>query len=275
MKRIAYLGIPGSYSFIAAQKYFGGKINMKGAKSLRAVFEIIKKGACDAAVVPLENTTTGSIVETYDLLLDSKLSIVSEVILKIHHQLLVNNNQKELGEIELCYSHPQALSQCEDFFTRYPNMKPLFTSDTASAAKSVAIRKKSQEAAIASSDAAKIYGLKILAKNIEDNRKNLTRFILISSLPNKIGDKISVVFSVAHIPGSLFRALKAYAQNNLNLTKIESRPLYGNPWEYNFYVDFMINNKESRLQETLKEMKKNCHFLTILGRYNKGKIYEA
>lgn len=275
MIKIAYLGIPGSYSFAAAQKYFGQSCQLLPAKSVKEVFKKIADKSVDAAVVPLENTTTGSIAETYDLLLESKLSITGEIILRVRHQLLANTDKVKLENIKYCYSHPQAILQCETFLSNYPEVELRFTSDTATAAKVVSQRKKLNEIAIAGIPAAKFYGLKITEADIEDNKHNFTRFVVISPKPNKKGNKISIAFSVAHVPGSLFRSLKAYAQNNLNMTDIESRPLYGKPWEYIFYVDFEVNNQERELTATLSAMKENCHFLTVLGRYKKGKIYEA
>lgn len=275
MTKITYLGIAGSYSFAAAQKYFGSNYQFLPAKSLKEVFKKIEDKSAEAAVVPLENTTTGSISETYDLLLESKLSITGEIILRIHHQLLANTDKVKLENVKSCYSHPQAISQCETFLSKYPKIMPGYTSDTATAAKIVSRRKKPDEVAIAGIPAAKYYGLKILAADIEDNKHNYTRFAVISPKPNKKGNKISLAFSVAHVPGSLFQTLKVYAEYNLNLTDIESRPLYGKPWEYIFYVDFEIKNQEKELTATIAAMKENCQFLTILGRYDKGEIYET
>ncbi len=248
---------------------------MIGINSLSEVFQKVTNKDCDAGVIPLENTTTGNIADSFDLLLENKLSIIGEVILKIHHQLLVNKGQKDIKKIKYCYSHPQAISQCESFLAKYSWIKPKFTSDTASAAKIVSQRGKAHETAIAGNEAAEIYNLKLFKHNIEDNQNNFTRFAVISDTENKAGGKISVAFSVEHVAGSLFRALKSYAQNNLNLLSIESRPVFGKPWEYIFFVDFEVDNQEKELQGTLSDMKENCRFLTILGRYQKGKIYET
>ncbi len=276
MGKITYLGIPGSFSFIAAQKYFGRKIAMLSSNTIKDVFKHLANKRADYGVVPVENSTTGSILETYDQLLESKLSISGEIILKIHHQLLVHKKQTNITSLKTVYSHPQAILQCENFLSNYPALTPAFTSDTASAAEIIAKRNKSAEAAISGNEAAEIYGLKILAKNIEDNKNNFTRFVVISRQRNQTGNKISLAFSIAHVPGSLFRTLKAYAENNLNLTKIESRPVFGKPWEYIFFIDFEIRpNQKKQLKLTLTEMKENCRFINILGRYQKGKIYET
>lgn len=274
MKKIAYLGIPGSYSHVAATKYFAHDVSMHGVKTLAEIFAKLSNKIFDLAVVPLENTTTGSISDTYDLLLERKLSITGEIVLKIHHQLLANKNQK-IEDIKNCYSHPQAISQCEGFFSKHIKINPKYTSDTASAADFISRKKTKGEAAIAGLSAAKIYKLKVLARNIEDNKNNYTRFVILSNKPNKEGDKVSLAFAVEHKPGCLFRALRAYAENNLNLTKIESRPLFGKPWEYIFYVDFLVHNQDKELAMTLSSMKEECQFVTVLGKYKKGKVYEA
>lgn len=273
-QKIAYLGIPGSFAFSAAKKFFGKGIKLISSQSISEVFEKVKRRNCSFGVVPLENSTTGSIIQTYDNLISSKLSIVSEVILKIHHHLLTGPGAA-IKKIKLCYSHPQAISQCDSFFKIHPWIKPVFVSNTASAAKLVSENKKSTEAAIAGSDAGKIYKLAMQAKNIEDNKRNFTRFVIISRNKKKIGDKISLVFSIKHIPGSLFKVLKPYAKYGLNLTKIESRPVFGKPWEYIFFLDFEIGEKEKEVKKVIKEMKKVTQWISLLGKYKKGKIYET
>lgn len=269
-KKIAYLGIPGSYTFTAAQKYFATTENMLGVKTLSEIFKKVTTGVCEFGVIPLENTTTGNITDTFDHLMENKLSIIGEIILKIRHQFLVNKKQKSIKEVKYCYSHPQAISQCEAFFTCHPWIKLKYTRDTASAAKIVSQRKKMNEAVIAGKVTAKIYDMKILAKNIEDNPNNYTRFSVISKKESFVGNKISLLFSVEHKPGSLFRCLAPYARLGLNLTKIESRPVFGKPWEYIFFIDFEIGKKEKELKQVLEEMKEHVNFFKILGRYKKG-----
>lgn len=281
--KVAYLGIPGSYTFTAAKKFFGEKMELISSTSLTELFGKVKREICSFGVIPLENSTTGSIVQTYDCLISSKLSIVGEVILKIHHNFLVNPStslrgdkaEKSLKLIKLCYSHPEAISQCKSFLSKYPWIKPVFTSDTASAAKLIAERGKRKEAAIAGKDTAKIYGLLLVAANIEKNKSNFTRFAIIARSTNKVGNKISLIFSVKHTPGSLFTALSPYAEYGFNLTKIESRPVFGRPWEYIFFLDFEVEGREGEIKKVIAKMRKVAQFVTLLGRYKKGEIYET
>lgn len=275
MKKIAYLGISGSFSFIAVKKYFGKKVNMLGKVSIKNVFVDLMNHKANYGVVPVENSTTGSILETYDQLMENNLFICGEVRLKIHHNLLVANKKTNIDKIKKCYSHPQAISQCESFFESHQWIKPVLTSDTGAAAEIVAKNKKDGEAALASRETAKIYNLEVLKTSIEDNKNNFTRFVIIGLDKNKSGNKASIVFSVKHIPGSLFKALRPYASLGLNLTKIESRPLFGKTWEYIFFVDFEINNNLARFMEMVRQMQEVTEFITVLGIYNKGKTYET
>lgn len=273
--RIAYLGIPGSFSFIAAQKYFGKNITMLGNDTIKKVFASLTGQQAGFGVVPVENSTTGSILETYDQLMENNLSILGEVRLKIHHNLLGLIKNTSAKNISRCFSHPQAISQCEAFFEKNPQIKSVFTNDTATAAKMLTKNKKPDEAAIAAAATAQIYGLKILKTNIEDNKNNFTRFVVVGKGKNKSGNKASIVFSVKHVAGSLFKALTPYAALGLNLTKIESRPLFGKAWEYIFFADFGIDHNLSNFWSMIKQMKEVTEFITVLGIYNKGKTYET
>lgn len=273
MNKIAHLGIPGSFSFIAAKKYFGERVLMKSCKTIKSVFANLITQDVDFGIVPAENSTTGSIVETYDQLIENKMYICGEISLKIHHHLLVTKDKIDLKSITVCYSHPQAVLQCESFFHDNSWIKSEFCDDTGSAAQLVSKNKKLGESAIAGRDTADIYGLKILRENIEDNKNNFTRFTVIGRKPNQRGNKASVVFSVKHIPGSLFNALRPYAGLGLNLTKIESRPLFGKTWEYIFFADFEIDNHLDKVNQMIKEMKETTEFITVLGIFNKGETY--
>lgn len=271
MNKIAFLGLSGSFSFIAAQKYFGCKVQFLGSSSAAEIIEKVENGLCNFGILPIENTLTGSVYETYDLLNHSKLSIAGEIILHIHHQLL----GKRDGRIKLCYSHPQALAQCRLFFNNNPDIQSVLTQDTSSAAKMVSRINRKNISAIAGRMAAKIYGLKVLKSDIEDNPHNYTRFVILAKIPSDKGNKISLLFSVAHKPGSLFLALYPYSRLGLNLTKIESRPVFGTPWEYVFFLDFEFNRNQKNLKMLFTQMRKNVNFLKILGKYNKGKTYET
>ncbi len=275
MKKIAYLGIPGSYSYIGARKFFNGKNTMTSCNNIRQIFDKVANNECDFGIVPLENSTTGGITSSYDELSNNKLSIIGEIIIHIHHNLLVKGNTKNLADIHLCLSHEQAINQCNEFFIKNRKINREFVSDTATAAWTVSKSKKENIAAIASLECAKLYKLKIFKRKIEDNPTNFTRFVIIGKNRTNLGNKASLIFSVVHKPGSLLETLKPYAKHGLNLTKIESRPVFGKPWEYIFLLDLEFGDKKNALIEAINEMKESVNFIKLLGIYNKGKIYES
>jgi chorismate mutase/prephenate dehydratase len=272
MIKVSYLGIPGSYSYIAGRKYFGKKVGMRQNNSIADIFAGIVAGKASFGIVPVENSTTGSIMETYDLLAKSNLTIVGEVILKIKHYFLVN---KHFIRAKYCFAPSQAALQCRRFLDKHPEIELIFTSDTATAAKTVSERKRRNEAAIAGKETAKIYGLKIIPENINTDKTNSTRFAVIAKKQKSDGGKISLAFFLRHTPGSLFSALKPFKDAGLNLTKIESRPIPKKPWEYVFFIDFEADIKGEKIKEVIRQMEKRVRSLIILGRYNKGKVYEA
>lgn len=274
MIKVSFLGAAGSFSFIAAHKYFQKKIPLLSFLSIKGVFDSLKNRTSNYGVIPIENSTSGSILETYDELLKNKMKISGEIRLRIHHNLLVLGN-RDINKITKCYSHPQGIIQCSKFFDRHPWIAPQVTTDTASGACVLSKSKNRNIAAIASSECAGIYGLKITKKNIEDNKNNFTRFAVISHLGNKSGQKATIAFLVKHVPGSLFKALKPYAEVGLNLTKIESRPIFGKSWEYIFFIDFEIKNQISKFIKMIALMKKVTEEVTVLGLYDQSKIYET
>ena len=270
-KKVGYLGIPGSNTYLAGKKYFGEKSDMTALDTVKDIFEKVKNDSF-YGVVPVENSTTGSIFDTFDSLLNTDVSIIGEIVLHIHHNIL--SKSKSINTINKCFSHPQAIQQCTSFFRSHSTIKPFFTKDTASAAQQVSLSNK-DESAIGNREAARIYGLNILEVNVEDNPNNYTRFAVIGNDPNKTGDKVTLSFSVEHKPGSLFATLSPYCRFGLNLTKIESRPVFGKPWEYIFIVDLEIPGKFKEFAKVLEEMKENVNFLKILGIYRKGVVYES
>lgn len=276
MKHVAYFGMPGSFSHMAADAYFQNeKVDMISHTAFSTLFKSIAGGESRFGVVPLENSTTGSIAQTYDGILSSRLSLTGEVLLHIHHHLLGKTKGKKVREITACYSHPAAISQCDRFFKNHPGITPKFTSDTASAAKEVGEAKSVAVAAIASRLAGHLYHLTIMKESIEDNKNNFTRFGIIEKMGDTNGDKMSIAFSLQHIPGSLSRALKPFAEKGFNLTKIESRPVFGKMWEYIFFLDFEVGKREKDLKEALRELKEITNFIALLGLYKKGNIYET
>jgi len=273
---VAFQGVIGAYSHQAIRKHYQKQVQVLPLPTFEDLFNAVITNQCSAAMVPLENSTTGSIFKNYDLLAKHSVSIINEVFLKISHNLLVIpqpeiNTSKRLKMIKKVYSHPQALKQCQKFFNNHPWMKPVPHQDTAGSAADISRNNQLDKAAIASSQAAKIYQLQILKKNIETNKNNFTRFVVIAK--NQIvkhPNKVSLIFKIKHQPQALFKIIKPLAENKLNITKIESRPILNKPWEYLFYLDFEINNNQN-YRQIIDKIKQNCISLKILGIYQKGK----
>ncbi len=247
---ISYQGVPGSFSHIAANNYFGENNTFIGTKAFKEIFENLKYGKAISAVVPVENTIAGTIYENYDHLDAYSIYAIGEYSLKVEHHLLAIHTPQEIEtrmkEIKKVYSHIKALEQCNTFFELYPWIEKTVFSDTAGAAQMIAEKKDPSIAAIASANAAKLYDLDILKTNIEDNQFNYTRFLVISSQEKQIegANKCSLIFTLPHVPGSLYMTLGIFADNKMNLTKIESRPIHGKPFEYVFYVDLEFKDQD-------------------------------
>lgn len=275
---VSYLGQPGSNTFSAGRLYFGQQVKMLAILSVEDIIMSVQSDKSDFGIIPLENSVTGGISESLDFLCRSNLKIVGEIILRIHHCLLVKKssaNGMDIGKLGICYSHPQAFAQCRDFLKMHKNLYPFYTSDTASAANILLQDDRSDSCAVAGKTAAGIYGLKVLSENIESVKNNYTRFAVISKKENPTGNKISLVFSVKHSPGSLIKAIYPFSSRNLNLTKIESRPVFEKPWEYLFFMDFETGSDQLPVEEAIKELKEEVNFVTVLGRYMKGEVREA
>ena len=235
--------------------------------SFEEVFTAVESGECDRGFIPIENSLAGSIHRNYDLLLQHQLSVVGEYYLRVSHCLLVYPGVK-LDEIERVISHPQALAQCDGYLrTLGVAIDPAY--DTAGSAKIVSQMGDCRTAAIASRRAAEIYGLDILAESIEDNPENFTRFLAIAPQAIEPGEdaKTSIVFSLKNVAGSLFRGLSVFALRDIDLTKMESRPLVGKPWEYFFYIDFAGSTREVVVQRALGHLEELALYLRILGSY--------
>ncbi|MEK6955005.1 MAG: prephenate dehydratase [Candidatus Micrarchaeota archaeon] len=269
---IAFQGERGAYSEAAGNSLFPQKIFIP-CETFRQVFEAVESGEAQYAIVPIENSTEGSINEVYDLLLEKQLHIHAETVVQVRHCLMADR-EASLAEIMEVYTHPQALAQCRKFIEQklpYARIIPFY--DTAGAAKMIAENGKRNIAAIASQAAAKYYGLKELAAGIEDNRSNFTRFLLLSKATAEKPEnpKTSLVFSLKHKPGALFSALRPFADKGINLTKIESRPTKGTPWEYLFYMDFEGDAREGKFAEAIEQLKEFAEFFKLLGVYEKAK----
>lgn len=269
--KAVFQGVPGAYSEEAIMKYFRGEVPTLGLPTFDETFAAVEKDQAELGFLPAENSTAGTITQTYDLLLDSKLTIAGEFFLRIHHNLMALPETR-LEDIRIVYSHPQGLAQCQEFLKKH-HFKPVVEFDTAGSAKKIHDEKIRHAAAIASARAADVYGLSILAKNIEDFATNTTRFFILSKRQNKQAkkNKTSIVFSVRHEPGELLRCLQEFAGRNINLTKIESRPEKDHPWHYVFYLDFEGYIEDPPVEKALLNLLKRAIFVKVLGSYPVGR----
>jgi prephenate dehydratase len=266
--RIAIQGEPGSFSHEAAMKLVPGATIVPCSLSADA-FSALSNGSVDAAVIPIENSLAGSVSEHFDLLLAHDVMVERETLLRIRHNLIAISGTA-VGEIDRVFSHPIALAQCRRFLADHPRMESFAFYDTAGSVKQLVELRDRHAAAIASEAAANYYGAQILQAGIEDNPENFTRFFLVRRARNAALDpksnKISFAFSVENRPGSLVAALNDLSALGTNLTKIESRPVHGKPWEYIFYVDCQIHSSEEGTQ-AFEALKKRCAMVKELGRY--------
>lgn len=269
--KVAFQGEIGAYSEEAAFKFFGNKIQTIPCQTFSDVFKAVEKRRVDFGTIPIENSLEGTVGQNYDLLLRSNLNIFGEQALKISHCLIANKGVK-IESIKKVYSHPQALGQCREFLEKL-KLEAIPVYDTAGGVRMLKEEGKKEAAAIASERAGKIYQMKILRKGIETNKQNFTRFFIISKNEAKRvkNSKTSIVFFLRNIPGALFKSLESFAKIKINLTKIESRPIMGKPWEYHFYLDFEGHKEEKKIKEALEELKEKTLFIKILGSYPTAK----
>ncbi len=264
--RIAIQGEAGSFSHEAAKRMVPGCSIVPCPRSAE-VFDRVERGSVGAAVIPIENSLAGSVTEHFDLLLARRVFIQRELRLRIVHNLIAAPGVK-LGDLRRAYSHPVALDQCRDFFRRHPRIEALPFYDTAGSVTHVIEQDLRDAAGIAGLQAAKAYGGRILASGIEDDKRNFTRFFLVRKsrrvLPG--ANKTSIAFSVKNIPGALFKALSVFALRDISLSKIESRPLRGRPWEYVFYADFLRGDDEAA-RNALRHLAEITDLVKVLGIY--------
>jgi prephenate dehydratase len=271
--RIAFQGDRGAFSEEAALKLLGQEIGLVPCGSFDATFSATRDGSADFVLAPMENSLAGSVHRSFDLLVESGLHIIAEVVIPIVHNLigLPGANVAGLVSVE---SHPVALAQCEQFFIQHPHLKRIVAEDTAGSVREIMRAGDTQRAAIASARAAELYGAKILQDHLEDDRENYTRFFLLaaSSAVPQDADKISLVFQLPHSPGSLQQALAPFAERNLNLMKIESRPVHGKPWQYRFYLDLQASARDPQTITALEQLAKFAVELKVLGSYKSAEI---
>jgi prephenate dehydratase len=273
--KVAFQGELGAFSQQAIRQLLGARAEPAPYQRFDEVFGALRGKKVSAAVLPIENTLHGSVHENYDLLLRYNFEITAETSVRIVHNLIAPPGVP-FEKVRKVYSHPVALNQCLDFFRRHKRIDPVTFYDTAGSVKMIMKERPNDAAAIASELAAKIYGGRILQREIEDDRQNFTRFFLLEpagSKPRTLRGaaknpwKTSLVFSTKNIPGALFRSLSALALRDLNLVKIESRPLRGKPWEYLFYLDLLGRSNDPVVQKALGHLEELADFLRVLGTY--------
>ncbi|MEJ2600386.1 MAG: prephenate dehydratase [Anaerolineales bacterium] len=268
---VAFQGEPGAYSEQAALEHLGEEITTLPCRAFEDVFAAVSEAHATHAMLPIENSLAGSIHRNYDLLLRNDVHIVGEYFLRVSHCLLALPGVK-LDEIHQVFSHPQALAQCEGSLIRL-NLKPVVAGDTAGSARELLENGDRHAAALASRRAAQVYGLEILQERMEDNPANYTRFLVLACQPFQVDApkeeryKTSIVFSLKNQPGVLFKALSVFALRDIDLTKIESRPIPGKPWEYLFYIDFIGHAASGPCQRALDHLGEFATYLRNLGSY--------
>jgi len=264
--KVAYLGPPGTFTHVACLKQFGTSASAVAVNSVKDVFSEVERGRADYGVVPIENSTEGVVAHTLDLFVDSPLKITGEILQEVSHHLLSRTGK--LGDVRRIYSHPQPVAQCRAWLERHvPDVPIVEVYSTARAAE--LCRDEPEAAAIASDLAARLYGLTFVEKKIEDNPSNSTRFLIIARVsPECTGrDKTSVMFSIKDRVGALYEMLKPFAEQKLNLSKIESRPSKRKAWEYLFYVDVEGHVDDQPVKAALEALRPQCQLLKVLGSY--------
>jgi chorismate mutase/prephenate dehydratase len=270
---VVYLGEEGSYSHQAAARHFearGGQVTLRGGGSFDELLQAVRDGAADFAMLPIENTTAGSINEAYDLLSRMNLALVGEEVQKVEHCLLAIEDVP-LSCIKRIYSNSKAIDQCTEVLRSLKHCHVESVVDTAGGARKVRDDGDLSQAAIASEEAARIYGLKVLKRGIANQKENFTRFVVVARTPleidSRIAGKTSILFGTRHEEGALMRCLNVLAEHHINLTKLESRPKPHSPWEYQFYVDFEGNLAEPRVKQALQKLASDTSYLKVFGSY--------
>ncbi|HYM62823.1 MAG TPA: prephenate dehydratase [Thermoanaerobaculia bacterium] len=272
---VAFQGERGAFSEAAARKLLGPSIEVVPRRSFDDVFAAVAKGLATCALIPIENSLAGSVLRNYELLGESGLRIAGEVLLRISHSLIGHPGAR-LEDIRRVLSHPVALAQCQRFLAAHPEIEAAAAYDTAGSVKMVMEAQRRDEAAIAGAPAAELYGGTILAAEIEDHHENYTRFLLLAkpdevrAFVERLGGgprRTTLQFRTPNRPGALFRALAAFALRDINLTKIESRPIEGRPWEYSFYADIIGDAEEPNVVRALDHLREMCETVLVLGSY--------
>lgn len=278
--RIAFQGERGAFSEEAAVELLGEEIALVPRRTFEAMFAAIDDGLADYILAPIENSLAGSVHRSFDLLVESRLAIIAEVVIPIAHHL-IGLPGASFDKIAVVASHPVALAQCERFFVEHPRLKREVNEDTAGSVHEVMVAGDATRAAIAGRRAAEVYGAAILREHLEDNRENYTRFLLLAPSDSSLAandekaDKLSLVFQLGHRPGALYQALAPFAKRGINLMKIESRPVHGSPWQYRFYLDLHVPAGGKGAEPALAELKQLAVGLRVLGSYASAKMAET
>ena len=278
MNRVSFQGERGAYSEVASFSFFGRmKIETIPCPTFADTLKNTESDVSDYSILPIENSLEGSVGESNDLLLSTKLNAVGEIYHRIHHCLIGTGSVRDIDTV---YSHPQALGQCRKFIQEN-SLGTIPTYDTAGSVKIIKNLNKNNVACIASKNAAEIFDVPIIQEGVEDNANNYTRFLIFSRENNEQlvqngskaeNSKTSIIFSVKHEAGALYQIIKEFYQNKINLTKIESRPDKNTPWQYNFYVDFIGHQDDSSIKDVLQKLRNHSTFLKILGSYPTAKL---
>lgn len=266
--RVVYQGVPGAYAYIAVKRFFGEDVDNYNVKTWRDAMEAVKRGNADYAVLPIENSTAGIVSDVYDLLQEYNNYIVAETYVKVEHALL-GLPGASVSDIKRVYSHAQALMQCRSFLNAHQEWQTSEMINTAVSAKKVMEDGDKSQAAIASVEAAKLYGLDILQEKINTDDNNTTRFVIISNKRAflKNAGKVSICFETEHTAGSLYDMLSHIIYNGLNMTKIESRPIEGKAWQFRFFIDFMGNIDDASVMNALRGIEEEAMNIKLLGNY--------
>ena len=270
-ERVIFQGVNGAYSEAATIKFFGEDVNASSVESFRAAMQTIDEGLADYAVLPIENSSAGIVSANYDLLTEYENYIVGEIFIDVDNCLLALPDA-ELSDIKTVYSHPQALMQCNSFLSEHPEWDAVSYSNTAMAARKISEDGDKSKAAIAGARAAGVYGLKILQEDINFSDGNSTRFIIVTNQKIFVrnADKVSICFEVPHRSGSLYSVLSHFIYNDVNMSRIESRPIPDRPWEYRFFVDFDGNMSDPSTRSALRGIREETRNMRVLGNYQKG-----
>ena len=263
---VGFQGEIGAYSEKAVNLYFS-KASSKAYKTFSDLFDALENEQIELAILPIENSIEGSVTESYELLLKSKVTVVGEINVKIEH-CLISHHDTSKDDIDVIYSHTQALGQCKAYL-KNSGCDAVTTYDTAGSVKMIKEKNMKRAAAIASKDAAKLYDMSVIEENIQDHEDNFTRFFCLSKIPTKStgNDKTSIVFSAGDVAGSLYKALKEFADGDINLTKLESRLTRKKAWEYNFYLDFEGHIDDENCKKAIQELINLGSSVKILGSY--------